>query len=366
MNRLDIKQQLTLYTPLEQHFKSICEKSGRPATQSDFLHLLANYENLPDGLKAELNLTGAASSTTDILPFTPQFTDALWFREGEDICVRRHPRYSPAVFHTHSFIEISYVAAGCCHHDFSYPGGQLESLTLPQGSLCILPPGLTHAVSVFDDSSIINILIRTAVMKHTLTNLVAGNHALFDFFLYTLYENTNPNYLLFHTASDETVNNTILDLTAEAFAKQPYSQNMQCLMLGLLFTHLQRSHSQDIKFSSVTASGLAYIPHVLAYIQENYREASAPSIAKQFSVSTSYLARIFKENAGTTVLSAIQQVRMEKACELLVSTALPVQQIAEKVGYADITHFIRMFKKHNNITPLQYRKHGSDSALHSL
>lgn len=57
-----------------------------------------------------------------------------------------------------------------------------------------------------------------------------------------------------------------------------------------------------------------------------------------------------------TLADTIQQVRVRKACELLRSTRLSVQEIAEQVGYQDVTYFIRMFKKHEQVTPLKYRK----------
>ena len=47
---------------------------------------------------------------------------------------------------------------------------------------------------------------------------------------------------------------------------------------------------------------------------------------------------------------------MERAGELLRQTQLPVQIIAERVGYSDVTFFIRVFRKVNGCTPLQYRK----------
>ena len=78
------------------------------------------------------------------------------------------------------------------------------------------------------------------------------------------------------------------------------------------------------------------------------------------TASTSWLSRIFHINAKMTLIDTIQQIRIQKASELLCSTKISVQEIAELVGYQDVTHFIRMFKKHTQMTPLQYRK------LHTL
>lgn len=193
-------------------------------------------------------------------------------------------------------------------------------------------------------------------MKNTLADLVAGNHALFSFFLYTLYENTKPNYLLFSTKGDDSIRDLILDMIAESCTEKQYSQKALLLMLGLFFTYLQRDHSEGVQFSRITSAGITCIPQILNYIQQNYRRTSVEDIARHFSVSTSYLGRIFRENTRNTVIETIQQVRIQKACDLLVSSRLPVQNIAEAVGYSDVTYFIRMFKKHRQTTPLQYRR----------
>lgn len=356
--RKEIEKLLTQFTPLELEFKKKYDTTGIFYSEKDLMHLLNKFGRMPRNLKEEFQTSfpsGPDCISPDLHP-QHEFSDSQWFLENEDISVRKHTRYSPPTGHTHSFIEIAYVFKGSCQQKFYYPSGQSESLILEEGSLCILPPKLEHAVWVRDDSIMINILIRTSVMKTTLANLVAENHALFDFFLYTLYENTRPNYLLFHTQNNEAIHNLILDMAAESCTAKQYSQKALLLMLGLFFTYLQRDHSEGMQFSRTTSAGIAYIPQILNYIQQNYAAISVENIARHFSVSTSYLGRIFRENTQTTVNEVIQQVRVQKACELLKATTLPIQNIAETVGYSDVTYFIRMFKKHQHITPLQYRK----------
>lgn len=322
------------------------------------MRLLKKYGSLPRSLNEEFQILTEARPVTvpSDYPQDHKFSDSQWFLEDEAISVRKHPRYSPSLYHTHSFIEITYMLKGTCRQSFLYPDNRTELLTLQEGSICILPPKLEHKVMIFDDSIMINILIRTSIMKNTLADLVAGNHALFSFFLYTLYENTKPNYLLFSTKGDDSIRDLILDMIAESCTEKQYSQKALLLMLGLFFTYLQRDHSEGVQFSRITSAGITCIPQILNYIQQNYRRTSVEDIARHFSVSTSYLGRIFRENTRNTVIETIQQVRIQKACDLLVSSRLPVQNIAEAVGYSDVTYFIRMFKKHRQTTPLQYRR----------
>ena len=80
------------------------------------------------------------------------------------------------------------------------------------------------------------------------------------------------------------------------------------------------------------------------------------SIAEHFHLSRPYLSRIFKAYTNMTIIQALQQVRLEQACEFLVRTQMSVHEISEAVGYGDVTFFIRVFKKAYHQTPLQYRK----------
>lgn len=79
-------------------------------------------------------------------------------------------------------------------------------------------------------------------------------------------------------------------------------------------------------------------------------------LADTIGMSTAYLCRIYKQYTGNTIIDVLATKRMEKARELLIVTDLPVNEIAEKVGYNNPTYFYRVFKKTNGITPNDFRK----------
>ena len=57
-----------------------------------------------------------------------------------------------------------------------------------------------------------------------------------------------------------------------------------------------------------------------------------------------------------TFTEITQQVRIEKAQDMLVNTNMPIAMISADVGYDATEHFIRLFKKHTKMTPSQFRK----------
>lgn len=359
MNRANIIRWMEDYTPIESDFREYYRTHNYPVTEKTFFQIIQKHHGLDNTVNSAFHNLDAAD--TPPIPENPnmntKFSDMVWLQKAQDISIRKHPRYFPPLKHTHTFIEIAYVFRGNCRQTFYFSDSHLtEEITLTEGSLCIIPPGLEHAISVFDDSIVINILIRTSTMKRTLTELIAGNHALFDFFIYTLYENSTQNFLLFDTHNSEAIQSFLLGMMLELCEEKPYSQRTTHLMLGLVFTYLQRDCSDSLRFSKYASSGIGYIPQILSYIHENYRTTSVEDIAEHFYISRSYLSRVFKAHTNSTIIQTLQQVRLQNACDYLENTQMSVQNISDAVGYGDVTFFIRAFKKTYGTTPLQYRK----------
>ncbi|MDR6879292.1 helix-turn-helix domain-containing protein [Bacillus sp. 3255] len=94
------------------------------------------------------------------------------------------------------------------------------------------------------------------------------------------------------------------------------------------------------------------------YIQSHYRDVnlSISMIGESFSLTPSYISKIFKEHTGETLLDLINQTRLTAAKKLLSEQNLTVNEIARRVGYADVSTFLRIFKKFEGMTPGKYQK----------
>ena len=77
--------------------------------------------------------------------------------------------------------------------------------------------------------------------------------------------------------------------------------------------------------------------------------------AEQFFLSKPYLSKYIKEKSGMTFGDILKKVRMKKARAMLKSSNATVESIAESVGYQNVEHFNRIFKKMYEMTPVQYR-----------
>lgn len=114
-------------------------------------------------------------------------------------------------------------------------------------------------------------------------------------------------------------------------------------------------HSQ----SSISTSMYDKINELLDYLHSSYStKITSSSIEQLLSVNFDYLNRIFKKQTGTTIFAYLNQHRLEHAMQLLLTTTLPLNEIAELTGFSDEYYFNRFFKKRVGITPAKYRKAG--------
>lgn len=96
---------------------------------------------------------------------------------------------------------------------------------------------------------------------------------------------------------------------------------------------------------------------VMNYILFNLSEDLSPeNVADAVSFSPGYIARKFKEEAGTTLMGYITEQRIRVAKRLLKSTNMSIREISCYVGVGDWNYFTKVFKKNEGITPMAYRK----------
>ena len=85
------------------------------------------------------------------------------------------------------------------------------------------------------------------------------------------------------------------------------------------------------------------------------KEFSLSKIAFEFNYSKEHLSRLFKLSTATTINSYISSIRVAKAKELLLLTDFTIAEISKMVGMEDDKYFYRLFKKHEKITPKEFR-----------
>ncbi|MCW8128277.1 GlxA family transcriptional regulator [Microbulbifer halophilus] len=130
-------------------------------------------------------------------------------------------------------------------------------------------------------------------------------------------------------------------------------------------SHVERNFSHEIRrpFEEIAYSEGAVHLHpdeeivqAQTWLKEHCSgEVRLSEVAAYFDMSVRSFNRRFKLATGQTPLQYLQNVRVDTARELLQSSNLSVNEIAEKVGYQDMGHFTALFKKFLSTTPSEYR-----------
>ena len=136
--------------------------------------------------------------------------------------------------------------------------------------------------------------------------------------------------------------NRIEQLSAEA--------EVAGLMMDMARAYCRLVRKQNMKsYSALVQKAMVYIEGDLS------ANLSLRLIAQDLSVNASYLSALFKKETGLTVTEYILQRRMEKAKQLLTTTRLQVQTVAQHCGIVDVHYFTKLFKRYTGLTPREYR-----------
>ncbi len=125
----------------------------------------------------------------------------------------------------------------------------------------------------------------------------------------------------------------------------------------VLLQFLQRMWKNGFLIENDTSGRNIIEKEMISYIQENFaNEISLKEFGTQFHLSEKYISRYFKEHFHITLSQYVNHLRLEHARQLLKETMLPVTEVALQSGYANVSYFIRSFKKMYGVSPLKYRK----------
>lgn len=150
---------------------------------------------------------------------------------------------------------------------------------------------------------------------------------------------------IFHV-SDASKISTLFEKCAVADRVQPEIAT-RIIFLEIL-SHLASSSSK--RENSIVSNALSYLSE---HIEEN---PSITELAKICNVSEVYLRRKFKEAMGCSPIEYRNKLRLTRAMSYLKFGDISVQEISDTLGYSTVSHFIKEFKSHTDISPLQYRK----------
>lgn len=102
---------------------------------------------------------------------------------------------------------------------------------------------------------------------------------------------------------------------------------------------------------------------VIRYIHANYSQTiRAEEVAELVHMSTNHFHRFFKQRTEQTFTEVVNQLRISKACSLLVNTSMPIYTICDTCGFNNISNFNRRFLQFKAMKPSEYRRLYADKS----
>lgn len=141
----------------------------------------------------------------------------------------------------------------------------------------------------------------------------------------------------------------------------------ECCFQNKALSHHFESHEDFLKageqiissyasYIQIKAEQSSHIAKACNYIEEHLQEnLSLNTVANYIYVSKYYLCKIFKPFTGKTFSSYVNEQRLTRARNLLLTTTLPIDHIAELCGFHSSTYFSTLFKRGTGSSPLEFR-----------
>ena len=253
------------------------------------------------------------------------------FDKNANISVRESPSFPGSTLHGHDFYEIEIITSGMTETSVN---GVRETVKI--GSVLFLTPADFHEYSYSGNFGICNIQFSSdAISSDILYKITENNIRIFDTSL---------------TCFDEILGifSVMKKLNESGEDRQIISKLIECVLMLLI------NNSTTDTTSSADAS--LSIQKAIMYIHSHFKDnPTLASVADVLHLNAQYFCTKFKAYTGQTYKNYLKSVKLRYARKLILSTELPILEIAENSGYETQSHFNREFKEYYGISPLKMR-----------
>ena len=267
--------------------------------------------------------------------------------KGKLIAIRPHTRFIAFPEHTHDYVEMVYMCRGETRHTVNG-----NAIILRQGELLMLGQNAHQSIEAAGEQDIaVNFIVRPAFFSGTLPFLGEEETPLRRFVVSCLTGENEAGYLLFHVAELLPVQNLIENLLFTLLEDTPNKRGILQMTMGLLFVQLV-NHTEALQFETQEQNAVI---SVLRYLEENYRDGSLTEIAGRLHYELPSLSRLIRQKTGKNYTELLQEKRLSQAAWLLRNTGKNVDEIANAVGYENLSYFHRLFAARYGLSPKKYR-----------
>ena len=247
--------------------------------------------------------------------------------------------------HQHLRIEINYVKKGSCilHLDN-------ESITFREGEIMIIASDISHLFEAgADGTTLMQLEFLPEIFSHFSLNATVDSNgsALTPVFLFS-QENR-----LIKIVNNIRIMRVVQRIVNELEEKSSYYQYLVIMYYAELLILIYR-YKDEAYLPICTNEALK---RAIAYIRLNYHsEININNVAEHTGVSERYLRSLFSQYLNLSPLDYLNQIRINKAVELLRNTEMSIKEVCFQCGFQSPQYFSRIFKQQMGVTPREMTK----------
>ncbi|GAE35997.1 AraC family transcriptional regulator [Halalkalibacter akibai] len=284
-----------------------------------------------------------------------EFIGQSYFKNNLNFHINRWKEGFENPHHIHDFIEITIIEEGKGFH-------HVDDHIIPvnKGELFLIPIGASHVFRPTSPTSIhpltvYNVLFDRQVLDSLMKETTRIGDTSLSIWLSSLGIKSTFSFL--HVSDHQDIClNLIRSMYFEYQQKQPGYPIIVTAKIHELMLQLFRMKHRHTEASLPKLSVFA-IDEVVSYMTEHLNQTiTLAHVANKMNVSERHFSRMFKKYTGQTFNEYLQNKRIERSCELLVTTDLSIKEISYFIGYKDTDHFRKLFTKKLGLSPHQYRK----------
>lgn len=255
----------------------------------------------------------------------------------------------PKHFHSHKGYEIVWVRAGRAQFIF-----EEKVFHLKKGQVLCFESSAFHTVRLPNEEAYERILLMFT------NELFYYHQPIFEEFKQLLGQKKTPHCLLQLDKEQLALFQRVTHQLLHEYNTQEEWQHHHAVILYLselllFFTReLHPSRNQSLLF--LQSNKMKTQEKILKVINQIWdSDWQLDDMASKLHFSKYYLCHFFKSEFGMTIHQYINEKRMYEAKKLLLNSNKTVTEIAEQIGFSTASNFIRCFKKHQQVTPKQFR-----------
>ena len=273
------------------------------------------------------------------------FEKSIFENNGSSVFLKKNIYKDAHPIHMHDFVEVVYVVKGKAVQTVDG-----KDYHVSRGDLIIINYNQTHSYRVEEEITVYNLFLDSSFFE----NINAEHQSMMDIMLLGAFGEFGERFMLksfVHFSGDEAkeIEGIFKTLYREQSGRKEGSRAVKEMYAAILMINVFRKMTEQISLSDdVNVS----IEEITRFVEQNCTEKlSLKELADKCFYNPSYFSRAFKKQNGITLIDFIHTHRIEKACELLFSTDLSVEEIAEKTGYTDKSSFYIHFKRIKGCLP---------------